>query len=66
MHKKGRRDKSGHIRDSDRKHQEPSYQTVRQDMRQSEKKNTHNFGRDDLGFTNRNTKGYDKQYKGDY
>lgn len=57
-----------HIRDTDANHQEPSYQSKgdRQNMRQTRNKSSHNFGRDDLGFTNRDTRGYDKQHKGNY
>lgn len=61
-------DQKKHINDTERAKKHDSYQTTgsRQNMRQSGSKNTHNFKREDLGFTNRDTRGYDKQHKGNY
>lgn len=66
--KKTKRTPEGHIHDTDRAHKERSYQTTRdrQNLRQTSTTNTHNFKREDLGFTNRDTRGYDKQHKGKY
>lgn len=63
-----KRTPEGHIYDTDQAHKERSYQTDRdrQNLRQSKTANTHNFKREDLGFTNRDTRGYDKQHKGKY
>ncbi len=55
-----------HIRDTDQAHKNPSYQTKRQNLRQSEVQDRTNFRREDLGFTNRDTRGYDKQHKKNY
>ncbi|MGZ3773601.1 MAG: hypothetical protein ACXVCY_16720 [Pseudobdellovibrionaceae bacterium] len=58
----------GHILDTEREHTHDSYQSVprRQNLRQDDKRNTHNFKREDLGFTHRDTRGYDKTHKGKY
>ncbi|MDG0817028.1 hypothetical protein [Bdellovibrio svalbardensis] len=55
-----------HIRDTEAKHKQPSYQSFRQGLRQSEDKDNENFKREDLGFGGRDTRGYDKQHKGKY
>ncbi|UOF01318.1 hypothetical protein [Bdellovibrio reynosensis] len=58
----------GHIKDTERDKKSDSYQSTgeRQNMRQTPEKNNHNYKREDLGFTNRDTRGYDKQHKGNY
>lgn len=58
----------GHTLDTEREHRHDSYQSTgrRQNLRQDEKRNTHNFKREELGFTNRDTRGYDKFHKGKY
>ncbi len=65
---KSRTTGDGHIIDTERAHQNPSYQTSgdRQNMRQSRRSNTHNYRREDLGYLNRDRRGYDKQHKGNY
>ncbi|MBV2169169.1 MAG: hypothetical protein KUL82_10730 [Bdellovibrio sp.] len=63
-----KRKTEGHIQDADRTHPNPSYQSKkdRQNMRQSEDRNATNFKREDLGFSHRDTRGYDKQHKEKY
>ena len=58
----------GHIRDFDKDHHQQSYQSLdsRQNLRQTKTHNTHNFGRDDIGFTGRDTRGYDRQHQKKY
>jgi hypothetical protein len=58
----------GHIADFDRDHRKPSYQSKgdRQNLRQDGSRSTHNFKREDLGFINRDTRGYDKHHGGKY
>lgn len=58
----------GHILDAEKVKTHDSYQFAgnRQNLRQRADKNTHNFQREDLGFTNRDTRGYDKIHKGKY
>lgn len=58
--------KNSHIKDTQAKKRQPSYQTTRQGMRQSENHDGPSFSREDLGFTNRDTRGYDKGHKGTY
>ncbi|KYG68050.1 hypothetical protein AZI87_01945 [Bdellovibrio bacteriovorus] len=67
MHTHGRSVK-GHIKDTERDKKQDSYQTTggRQNMRQTPEKNTHNYTRDDLGYSDRDTRGYDKHHKGNY
>lgn len=55
-----------HIKDTAAKHTKPSYQTIRQGLRQSDTKDNEGFKREALGFTGRDTRGYDKQHKGKY
>ncbi len=55
-----------HIKDTDAKHKKNSYQSIRQGLRQSDKADNEGFKREDLGFTGRDTRGYDKQHKGKY
>ena len=55
-----------HIKDTETEHKNPSYQTKRQNLRQSEEKDRESFRREDLGFTKRDTRGYDKQHKNKY
>lgn len=55
-----------HIKDTERDHKNPSYQTKRQNLRQGPEQDRTSFKREELGFTNRDTRGYDKQHKGKY
>lgn len=55
-----------HIKDSERDHPNPSYQTKRQNLRQDNTRDRESFRREDLGFTNRDTRGYDYQHKNKY
>ncbi|MGZ3770029.1 MAG: hypothetical protein ACXVCP_10210 [Bdellovibrio sp.] len=58
----------GHILDTEKEHIQDSYQNrgYRQNLRQGNKKNTHNFKREELGFTDRDTRGYDRFHKQNY
>lgn len=60
--------KMEHIQDLERFHRGISYQSLgdRQNLRQSETRNATNFRREDLGFSDRDTRGYDKQHGGKY
>lgn len=60
------RKQKGHIKDTEQAHKNPSYQSKRQNLRQSSDQDHTTFKREDLGFTNRDTRGYDKQHKGKY
>lgn len=58
----------GHILDTEKEKSQDSYQSTgnRQNLRQDKKRNTHNHKREELGFTDRDTRGYDKFFKGNY
>ncbi|HEX7676247.1 MAG TPA: hypothetical protein VF412_18875 [Bdellovibrio sp.] len=59
--------KKSHVKDTQAKKRQPSYQSTRQQgMRQGDGHDGPAYSREDLGFTNRDTRGYDKEHKGNY
>ncbi|MNL40907.1 hypothetical protein D3C87_1632860 [compost metagenome] len=60
-----RKNSKSHIHDTNSAKKIDSYQT-RNAARDMETKSPPTFKREDLGFTKRDTRGYDKMYKGNY